>query len=160
MIPVIITRFANIYGPGQLNFSALIPAAIRCALGYNEFIPRSGGQNIRDFLFVKDVAKLYSIIAEKLFKNNDLKGEVYNAGTNDGKTVRSVIEDIYNIINNQKDLSKIKKLFDKKTNPIGEINHQIMGYNKVEKAFGWVPETDFKTGLNLTINWYKDYLKK
>jgi len=158
-IPVVITRFANIYGPGQLNFSALIPDAIRCAFGYGEFIPRSDGQNIRDFLFVKDVSKLYSIIAEKLYNNNDLKGEVFNAGTNDGKTVRYVIEQIFNHINNQKELTKIKKLFEKNNSPLGEINNQIMDYDKVNRVFGWKPETHFIDGLKLTINWYKDYLR-
>ncbi|MFH1514591.1 MAG: GDP-mannose 4,6-dehydratase, partial [bacterium] len=42
-LPIIITRFCNIYGPGQLNFSALIPDVVRAALGYGEFIPRGNG---------------------------------------------------------------------------------------------------------------------
>ena len=39
-LPIIITRFANIYGPGQLNFSAIVPDSIRGALGYTKLIPR------------------------------------------------------------------------------------------------------------------------
>ena len=42
-LPIVITRFANIYGPGQLNFSALIPDLIRSALKLSNFEPRSNG---------------------------------------------------------------------------------------------------------------------
>lgn len=159
-MPVVITRFANIYGPGQLNFSALIPDAIKCALGYNEFIPRSDGKNIRDFLFVNDVAGLYTTIAESLYKNAyNLKGEVFNAGTNDGKTVKYVVKQIYSIINNKKALKKILDLFNKNRSPMGEINNQVMHYKKVKKYFNWEPNTDFSDGLKITINWYKNYLR-
>ena len=58
-LPVITTRFSNIYGPGQLNFSALIPDCILANLGYKKFIPRGNGKNLRDFLYVDDVVELY-----------------------------------------------------------------------------------------------------
>ena len=50
-MPIIITRFANIYGPGQLNFTALIPDCILGNLSLQKFIPRSNGKNKGDFLF-------------------------------------------------------------------------------------------------------------
>ena len=80
-LPIIITRFANIYGPGQLNFSALIPDCIRSSLGYSLFEPRSDGTDERDFLYVEDVTKLYLIISEALSKDKKLIGEIFNAGT-------------------------------------------------------------------------------
>ena len=43
-MPIITTRFSNIYGPGQLNFSALIPDCITANLGYKDFIPRGGSK--------------------------------------------------------------------------------------------------------------------
>jgi len=49
-LPVVVTRFCNIFGPGQLNFSALIPDAVRACLGYGKFVPRGSGQQIRDFI--------------------------------------------------------------------------------------------------------------
>ncbi|SVD28578.1 uncharacterized protein METZ01_LOCUS381432, partial [marine metagenome] len=65
-LPVVVTRFSNIYGPGQLNFSALVPDAIRSALGYSQFIPRGDGTNLRDFLYIEDVVSLYIIIGKEL----------------------------------------------------------------------------------------------
>ena len=58
-LPIVVTRFCNIYGPGQLNFSALVPDTISSALGYSTFIPRGDGSQIRDFLFIDDVVDLY-----------------------------------------------------------------------------------------------------
>ena len=52
-LPIVVTRFANIYGPGQLNFSALIPDGIRSALWYSKFIPRGDGSIMRTFYILK-----------------------------------------------------------------------------------------------------------
>ena len=90
-LPVVITRFANIYGPGQLNFSALIPDAIISAYNKKKFIPRSDGKSKRDFLYVNDVADLYCTIAENVYRNKkELKGEIFNAGTNQEKLLEAL----------------------------------------------------------------------
>ena len=68
-MPIVVTRFCNIFGPGQLNFSALIPDAIRSALGYYEFIPRGNGNQERDFMYVQDVVELYLCIGSSLALN-------------------------------------------------------------------------------------------
>tara|TARA_Y100000590_G_scaffold346139_1_gene396257 strand:- start:19460 stop:20491 length:1032 start_codon:yes stop_codon:yes gene_type:complete len=159
-MPLIITRFANIYGPGQLNFSALIPDVIKCALKKDVFKPRSDGKSKRDFLYVKDVAELYCIIAENLVKNkSQLKGEIFNAGTNEEKSVREVVESVYKILNNEKELNKIIDRFNNvPSTPEGEISVQSMDYNKVKSYFGWEPRTNFQDGLNKTIEWYNTFL--
>ena len=159
-LPVVITRFANIYGPGQLNFSALIPDAIMSAYGKKVFIPRSDGKSKRDFLYVKDVASLYCTIAENISVNkSELKGQIFNAGTNNGKTVRSVIENIFSIVGNDKALNKIISSFNENTKKIdGEIPEQLMDFEKVYNFFGWKPSTSFKEGLENTINWYEKYI--
>jgi CDP-glucose 4,6-dehydratase len=158
-MPIIITRFANIFGPGQLNFSALIPDAIRSALGLSKFIPRSNGKSKRDFLYVKDVSDLYCTIAENLSKDKtNLKGQIFNAGTNEEHSVRGIVEKIFSSIVNDRDLKKIIKSFEE--NPVleGEINEQLMDFEKVNKHFGWSPKTGFNIGLKETIKWYKEYL--
>ena len=58
-LPIVVTRFSNIYGPGQLNFSALFPDVIRSALGYSVFEPRGNGMQQRDYLYIDDVVDLY-----------------------------------------------------------------------------------------------------
>jgi len=159
-LPVVITRFANIYGPGQANFSALIPDCIKSTLHNELFVPRSNGNNVRDFIYVSDVSKLYLLIAKKLFlKPNKIKGEIFNAGTNNPHKVKDIIKNIFEIQNKHTQYKKIDKIFkNKKTS--GEIDFQYMDYKKVYKFFGWKPETKFKLGISETINWYKKNLSK
>ena len=63
-LPIIITRFANIYGCGQLNFTALIPDAIRSCLLNKKFSLRSDGEAIRDFIYINDITELYKLLAK------------------------------------------------------------------------------------------------
>ena len=159
-LPIVVTRFSNIYGPGQLNFSALIPDGIRSALRYSKFEPRGDGSMIRDFIFSEDVANLYLKIGEQLaIKPNKLKGEIFNAGTNSPISVREVLETIFKAVDNKKDLDKIIKQMDgRKTT--GEISYQYMNYEKVNEYFNWSPSHSFSKGIDKTISWYKRYLEK
>ena len=65
-LPIIITRFANIYGCGQLNFTALIPDAIRSCL-LNKKFSLSDGEAIRDFIYINDITELYKLLAKNLY---------------------------------------------------------------------------------------------
>lgn len=158
-LPIVITRFSNIYGPGQLNFSALVPDSITSALGYSEFFPRGDGSMIRDFIYVEDVVDLYIRIAEGLFNKPDtLLGEIFNAGTNDPLSVKEVIKKIYTYLDNQSDLNKILAQM-KNAKTVGEIECQYMNFDKVNKYFNWSPHHSFDDGLIKTIEWYKRWNK-
>ena len=159
-LPIIITRFSNIYGPGQLNFSALIPDSIRSALGHSKFIPRSNGSNIRDFIFVEDVIDLYIRIAEALSNDADrLSGEIFNAGTNNPISVRDLLEMVYTLVGNGNDLRELINSMQNK-DPKGEIQCQYMNYDKVNKYFDWSPITNLNEGLTKTLKWYESYFTK
>lgn len=158
-LPLVVTRFCNIYGPGQLNFSALIPDAIRSALGYTEFIPRGNGMQVRDYIYAGDVAGLYMVIAEQLSQRKHIAGEVFNAGTNNPRRVKDIVKKVYSLLGNKKAYEKIERLFaGRKT--VGEIDVQYMHFDKVKKYFGWSPRTNFDAGLKETIRWFKQYLKE
>ena len=58
-LPVAVTRFANIYGGGDLNFSRLIPEAIAAVLDGRRPQIRSDGSPERDFLYVDDAVAAY-----------------------------------------------------------------------------------------------------
>ena len=156
-LPIVITRFSNIYGPGQLNFSALIPDCIQCALGYSDFVPRSNGTHLRDFIYVSDVVRLYTNIAKNLAQNPSISGEVFNAGSNNPKTVKEIIKKIYKLLGEEEKYKLIENLFHK-NKTVGEIYYQYMNFKKVNKYFGWKPEVSYEFGLSKTIEWYKKYL--
>ena len=64
-LPVAVTRFANIYGGGDLNFSRLVPEAVCAALDGRPPVLRSDGSPERDFLYVEDAADAYIAIARR-----------------------------------------------------------------------------------------------
>ena len=109
-LPIIITRFANIYGPGQLNFSALIPDCIRSALGLSIFKPRTNGNHYRDFLYISDVVDLYLIMAKKISENKALGGEIFNAGSNDPINIKSLIMKIFKLVMSEKSYHIFKNM--------------------------------------------------
>lgn len=158
-LPIVITRFSNIYGPGQMNFSAIVPDGIRSGLGYSNFVPRSDGSMVRDFIFSEDVADLYMRIAEELSLNqNKLRGEIFNAGSNDPIDMKSLLVKIYTSLENFKDLEFIlKEMEGKKTT--GEIQHQHMSFDKVFEFFDWKPSNSIDEGIKKSIEWYKKILK-
>ena len=158
-LPIVITRFANIYGPGQLNFSAIVPDSIRSALGYTKLIPRSNGLMVRDFLYVEDVSNLYILIAQELSINKSIKGEIFNAGSNLPINIKSLVSIIYKLLKNNSELERIINEMDGKET-VGEIFHQHMSYEKVYQFFGWKPNHSLEQGIKLSIDWYDKYLKR
>ena len=126
-LPIIVTRFANIYGPGQLHFSALIPDLARSIIKKTQFIPRGDGKDIRDYVFINDIVDLYLLLSLKLYKNKKLSGEVFNAGTNQPLTIKQILKKFYNFKNKNKELNKIlRSMKNKKTK--GEIKYQFMDF--------------------------------
>lgn len=158
-LPLVVTRFCNIYGPGQLNFSAIFPDSIRACLGYGTFVPRGNGQQIRDFIFVEDVVDLYLRIGEDLAKQPEkFRGNIYNAGTNTPISVREVLNTVYKITGKEKEFGAILEMMKGKET-VGEIDCQYMDFEKVNAHFGWTPKHTFEQGVTKTIEWFKGYLK-
>ena len=155
-LPIIITRFSNIFGPGQLNFTALIPEAIRsCILNY-KFLSRSNGKGIRDFIYIDDIVDVYKLLAEKLFKNpKKYSGEIFNAGTGKKYTIKYIVSKIFAYGN-----KNTKNIFNKRKKMQGEILVQYMNYKKLNKYFSWNPKNNFEKVLPSLFEWYKKYLFK
>jgi CDP-glucose 4,6-dehydratase len=150
-LPVAVTRNANTYGGGDLNFSRLVPDAIRCALKKKQFVIRSDGTFKRDYMYVKDAVDGYLTLAENLHRK-EVRGEAFNFGTGRPVTVLKLFEMIGRLSGN-----KIKpKVLGEARN---EIKDQYLFAEKVKKAFGWKPQFTLEQGLKETIDWYRNYFK-
>jgi len=157
-MPIVVTRFCNIFGPGQLNFSALVPDAVRAALGHGTFVPRGDGTHVRDFIFSLDVVALYARIAECLSTDPArFRGRAYNAGTNQPRTVREVLELIFKKCRNEQALEVILQQM-RTARTTGELSIQYMDFDVVQRDFGWTPSTSFEDGIDQTISWFERYL--
>jgi len=158
-LPIVVTRFANIYGPGQLNFSALIPDILKSIIKDQEFKLRGDGTDLRDFIYIKDIIKAYLILSKSLYQNKLLSGEIFNAGTNNPIKIIDVIKLFYEHFQKYKDFKKIKNLIKNKRKSKGEIPFQSMDYKKLYKFFKWKPKYNLSNTIEETYKWYYKFFK-
>jgi len=149
-MPVAVTRNANTYGGGHLNFTTLIPDAIRSTLQGKQFVIRSDGTYRRDYMYVKDAISAYLTLAENLHRK-DVKGEAFNFGTGNPTSVLEVFDKISRLTGNK---MKPKVLGTAKN----EIKDQYLSIEKARKVLRWQPGYTLDQGLNETVDWYRNYL--
>lgn len=147
-IPVVVTRFGNIYGEGDLNYSRIIPGIMNSIITKKKLEIRSNGKYIRDYLYVKDVVNGYLLLAQNI---DVAKGQAYNFGSNDNLSVMNVIKTA------EKSLKK-KIDYNILNTAVNEIPYQSLNYTKIKKAFGWEPKTKMKNVLPIIHRWYKKIL--
>ncbi len=150
-LPVAVTRFANIYGGGDLNFSRLVPEAVCAALDGRSPVLRSDGSPQRDFLFVEDAARAYLAIADALDRD-EVRGEAFNAGEGRPHSVREVVTTISRLAG-----TGVEPDVRGEGNPEGEIDRQHVDSTKLRETCGWEPSVDLEEGLRRTIEWYREH---
>ena len=148
-LPVAITRSANIYGPGDMNLSRIIPGTILSVLQNERPIIRSDGTPVRDFIFADDIAQAYLLLAENI---DEIKGEAFNFGSGEPVQMLALVEKIVRLMDKESELDPLIML---KTKIEREIDAQYLGAEKIFKKFGWKPATGLDQGLTKTIEWYK-----
>jgi CDP-glucose 4,6-dehydratase len=150
-LPVAVTRFANLYGGGERNFSRLIPEAVTAVLDGRPPVIRSDGSPERDFLYVADAAQAYLAIADALESEN-IAGEAFNAGWGRPHPVREVVELICEL-----GPSDVVPDYQGTGNPPGEIDRQYLDSTKIRERIGWEPAVDLREGIRRTIEWYASH---
>jgi CDP-glucose 4,6-dehydratase len=150
-LPVAVTRFANIYGGGDLNFTRLIPETVCAALDGRPPVLRSDGSPERDFLYVEDAAAAYLTIADALDRD-EVRGEAFNAGGGRPYAVGQVVEMITGMAG-----TGVEPDIQGTGNPEGEIDRQFVDPTKLEQTCGWAPAVGLEEGLRRTIDWYREH---
>lgn len=140
-------RYSNVFGPGQDSSGEGGVVAIFCEKLLRGERPEiyGDGNQLRDFVYVKDVAR-----ANILALDNKVKG-IYNVCTN----TKVSVNDLYNTI---EDVLKtgIKPIYKGKRS--GDILNSFMTYDKINRDLDWKPEFDFKKGLIETLKYYENEL--
>ena len=160
--PANITNCSNNYGPYQFP-EKLIPLIINNALQGKKLPVYGDGKNVRDWLYVEDHAKAIDMVQEKgrLF-------ETYNIGGHNEKQNIEIIHIIIDTLQEmlpEKDPRKalvsrdlITYVEDRK----GHDRRYAIAPDKIKAEIGWEPETMFKEGSKLTIQWFfehEDWMK-
>lgn len=141
-LPVTITRCSNNYGPYHFP-EKLIPLMISRALA-DESLPVYGkGENVRDWLYVKDHCAAIDLVMRE-----GKVGEVYNVGGHNEKSNLEVVKIIL------EKLGKPESLITYVTDRPGHDMRYAIDPTKIHNELGWLPETKFEDGIEQTIEWY------
>lgn len=153
-LPVSITRFGNLFGPGDANFNRLIPGTVRSIIRGEAPVIRSDGKFSRDYIFVEDAAHAYTLMGEAVTQNPSNQGKAFNFSYESPLTALDVVEKISAIMERTDLKPRIQNTAR------NEIPHQYLSANKARKVLGWQPMFDFDEGLRRTIPWYINLLGK
>ncbi len=151
-LPVAVTRFANVYGGGDLNFSRLVPEAVCAVLDGRRPVIRSDGSPERDFLFVDDAVAAYLAIEHAVGAGGPAAGEALNAGGGRPHAVLDVVRLIGEAAGAAAE-PDVRGL----GNPPGEIDSQYVDSSKLRKMTGWAPRVALPEGLSRAIEWYREH---
>ncbi|AGB42252.1 dTDP-glucose 4,6-dehydratase [Halobacteroides halobius DSM 5150] len=143
-LPINITRCSNNYGPYQFP-EKLIPLFLTNALNDKELPLYGDGQNVRDWLHVKDHCQAIDLVLHE-----GENGEVYNVGGNNEKSNIEITKAILNAID------KPESLITFVEDRLGHDRRYAIDPSKIREELGWEPEYTFETGIKETIQWYLD----
>jgi CDP-glucose 4,6-dehydratase len=152
--PVAVSRFANIYGPGDVNLSRIIPGTIVSVLRDEAPIIRSDGTPVREFVYVDDVARGYLLLAEKI---DEAVGEAFNFGAGEPVQMLDLVNRIIKLAGKEGQVEP-RVMLQRKIER--EIDAQYLSADKAEARLGWRAEVSLDEGLKRTIDWYRTHLNE
>jgi CDP-glucose 4,6-dehydratase len=150
-LPVLITRCANLFGGGDLNFNRIIPGTIRWALEGARPIIRSDGRFVRDYLYVEDAVSAYLSLSEAMGERG-VSGEAFNISANNTLSVLEVTERLLALMGK----SELQPIILNEAK--AEIPHQSLSSEKLTSRLGWQPRHSMDEALSKTIRWYEAHL--
>jgi dTDP-glucose 4,6-dehydratase len=150
-LPVTISNCSNNFGPYQFP-EKLIPLMILNGIEGKSLPVYGNGQNIRDWLYVRD-----HCIAVWKIMNFGTNGETYNIGGNSEienirlvEMICDILDDIHRLPDGHKRRNLIAFVKDR---PGHDLRYAI-DYSKLERTLNWRPEVSLETGIRETIDWY------
>jgi CDP-glucose 4,6-dehydratase len=151
-LPVVVTRCGNFYGGGDLNWNRIVPGTIRSILRGERPLIRSDGLFVRDYFYVEDGAAAYMLLTETLANNPDLRGHAFNFSNEIQITVRDLVQQILDMMD-----STLEP--DIRNEASNEIRYQYLSARKAREMLNWSPLFTLESGLQHTIEWYRQFLK-
>ncbi|MBV5302738.1 MAG: GDP-mannose 4,6-dehydratase [Chlorobium sp.] len=143
--PVVTTRAANVYGPGQQLYR-IIPRTILFILLGRKLQLHGGGVSTRSFINMRDVSD-----ATWRIMQNGLNGDTYHISTNDVISIHALVELI---------CLKLEVKFDDHVEFVGERLGKDSAYHldstKVRQELGWQDHIKLDKGIDECIAWVQN----
>jgi len=149
-LPVCVTRCGNLFGGGDLNFNRIVPGTIRSVFFGEKPVIRSDGSYVRDYFYVRDAARAYILLAEKM-DDPALWGHAFNFGNDEPITVLEIVKEILSAM----DKAGLESVVLNQAS--SEILKQYLSSEKARSVLGWKPSFTLQEGLKETVDWYKRF---
>jgi len=152
-LPVLTTNCSNNYGPYHFP-EKLIPLLIVNALADKALPVYGDGQQIRDWLYVKDHCSAIRCVLEK-----GTLGEVYNVGGWNEQANLDIVHTVCALLDELRPRSDGKSYSEQisfVTDRPGHDRRYAIDARKIERELGWKPAETFETGIRKTVQWYLD----
>jgi dTDP-glucose 4,6-dehydratase len=151
-LPVLTTNCSNNYGPYQFP-EKLIPLIIVNALAERPLPVYGDGQQIRDWLYVKD-----HCAAIRRVLDSGTSGEIYNIGGWNEQPNISIVETICGLLDalRPRSAGPYRNLIQYVADRPGHDRRYAIDASKIERELGWRPAETFETGIRKTLQWYLD----
>jgi CDP-glucose 4,6-dehydratase len=147
-LPVAVTRFANVYGPGDVNWSRLVPDTARALARGERPVIRSDGTPERDYLFVDDAVEAYLLVAASLDRH-EFRGRAWNAGWGAGVSVLELVRRLIAVSGRE-----LEPDIRGAGVPHAEIDRQFLDSTAIRTELGWEPRVGLDEGLRRAWDWY------
>jgi len=152
-LPVLTTNCSNNYGPYHFP-EKLIPLMIVNALAGKNLPVYGDGQQIRDWLYVKDHCSAIRRVLEA-----GRLGETYNVGGWNEKANLEIVHTVCSLLDELRpraDGKPYKEQITYVTDRPGHDRRYAIDARKLERELGWKPAETFETGIRKTVQWYLD----
>ena len=146
-VPLVITRFGNIYGEGDLNFSRIIPGIMKAVITKETLVLRSDGSYVRDYIYVDDVVSGYLFLLNRM---DTVKGEAFNLSSDMSYSVVDLLKKTMRVL-------KRKIPYRIENSAENEIPYQHLNRDKIT-GLGWKPTHTLRDTLPQIFRWYKSVL--
>jgi CDP-glucose 4,6-dehydratase len=145
---VAVTRLANVYGPGDMNWSRIVPDTARALARGERPVIRSDGTPERDYLYVEDAVDAYLAVAASLDRP-ELNGRAWNAGWGRPVPVLDIVRTLIEVsgVDVEPDIRG-------EGTPEGEISRQYLDSTALREELGWEPQWELERGLRAAWEWY------
>jgi CDP-glucose 4,6-dehydratase len=150
-MPLAIARCGNIFGGGDLNWSRLVPGTIRALRDGKSPQIRSDGSYVRDYLYVKDAAAAYLLLASRA-ADPGVRGEAFNFSAGQPLSVLELVRRIAEVMGKRHLQPRILN------EARHEIRAQILVSDKARQRLAWRPRYSLEQALVETIDWYTNFL--
>ena len=143
-LDTVVTRCGNNYGPRQFP-EKLLPLALSNALSDHPIPVYGDGRNVRDWIYVDDHCRAILLALAK-----GRSGAVYNVGARNERPNIEVIQSLLEMVGKPRSLITYVK------DRLGHDRRYAIDPTLIESELGWQPHETWESGLQKTIQWYRD----